>query len=214
MTLAAGFCHAIQRTGWVVSTTDVYYPGMVDTVADSGMFFLGMHKGASVDKNPIDVTFLPVAQLKSPGLFSYAPFNKREHAFSLSPHHADFPSLGCVASASIATAKPTHPHRAKCTYTIHRKGNDTMVSAGAGVYDISGLYPPFCSSNSNGSASTFDVKFEDKSASFIRPVLAYEVVCCFRLSNNDPCDLPARNVLSVGLRRAIHRFSRLLLMPP
>ena len=149
MTLAAGFCHAIQRTGWVVSTTDVYYPGMVDTVADSGMFFLGIHKGASEDQSPINVTFPSASQPKSLASCVYAPFNKREHAVSLSPHHSEFPSSGCVASPPVATATSTRPNRAKCTYTIHRAGDDKMVSASAGVYDISGLCQPFCSSNSN-----------------------------------------------------------------
>ena len=47
LVLAAGFRRAIQRTGLVVSVTGDYYPSMGDTVADSGMFYLGIHKGAS-----------------------------------------------------------------------------------------------------------------------------------------------------------------------
>ena len=184
LVLAAGFRRAIQRTGWVVSVTDIYYPDMGDAVADSGMFFLGIHKGASENKSPINVTFPPASQPKSLASFVYAPFNKREHAVSLSPHHPDFASSGCVSSPPVATATPTRQHRAKCTCTLHRNGDDKMVSAGAGVYDISGLCPPFCSSNSNAFASTFGIEFEDDDATFIRPVSAYEVACCFQLSND------------------------------
>ena len=58
------------------------------------------------------------------------------------------------------------------------------VTAGAGVYDTSGLCPPFCSANSNVFGSTFGLRFEVDDAEYIRPVSAYEVACCFRLDNN------------------------------
>ena len=149
-TLAFGFRRAVQRTGWVMSTTDVYYPHMGDTVADSGTFFIGIHKGASADQSPIQVTFPPAAQPMSLASFIYAPFNTREHAISLSPHHKDFAASGCVASGPVTAATPTQAHRAKCVCNLHRKGDDTQVAVGEGVDDT--LSPPFCSSNSNAIA--------------------------------------------------------------
>jgi hypothetical protein len=102
----------------------------------------------------------------------------------LSPHHGDFSASGCVASGPVIAATPTHAHRAKCVCNLHRKGDDTQVAAGAGVYDTSGLCSPFCSSNSNAFASTFGVEFAAEDTTFIRPVSAYEVACCFRLEND------------------------------
>lgn len=39
MTPAEGFRRAIQRAGWTISKVDVYYPGLGNTIADSGTFF-------------------------------------------------------------------------------------------------------------------------------------------------------------------------------
>ena len=69
---------------------DVYYPHMGDAIADSGTFFIGIHKGASADHSPIRVTFPPAVQPMSLTSIVYAPFNTREHVISLSPHHRDF----------------------------------------------------------------------------------------------------------------------------
>ena len=77
MTMAVGFRHAVQRTGWTFSTTDVYYPDVGDTVADSGTFFVGVHKQASMDHSAIAVPFPPATKPKPLASFVYAPFDKK-----------------------------------------------------------------------------------------------------------------------------------------
>ena len=47
MTLACGLRQKIQRTGWIISTNDVYYPDLGYTVADSGTLLIGIHKPGS-----------------------------------------------------------------------------------------------------------------------------------------------------------------------
>ena len=55
MVLASSFRRAVQRTGWIMSTTDAYFPDAGDTLADSGTFFIGIHKGSTADHNPVNV---------------------------------------------------------------------------------------------------------------------------------------------------------------
>ena len=38
MKLTAGFHRVVQRTGWVLTTVDVYYLDIGDTIADAGTF--------------------------------------------------------------------------------------------------------------------------------------------------------------------------------
>ena len=91
-----------------------------------------------------------------------------------------------LAPESVAT--PLRQHRAKRVCSIYRKSDDTNISAGAGVYDLDGLCPPFFPSNSNAFGSTFGIEFEGEEAGkptqFVRPFSAFEVVSCFRLEEN------------------------------
>ena len=74
--------------------------------------------------------------------------------------------------------------RAKCSYYLHRPGDDKEVIAGAGVYSGTGLCPPFVASNTNMFGSTFGMEFELDGKLCVRPVSAYEIASCFGLGND------------------------------
>ena len=92
MTLACGPRGAIQQTGWIISTNDVYYPDIEDTVSVSGNFFIGIQKGRTASHAPVCVVFPPITKPKPLDLFIFAQFNKREYAVSVSRHHEHFSS--------------------------------------------------------------------------------------------------------------------------
>ena len=62
--------------------------------------------------------------------------------------------------------------------------DDKGISAGSGVYCVSGLCPPFCASNNNAFASTFGIEFEADGSKYVRPISAYEVASCFILDKD------------------------------
>ena len=130
---------AIQRTGWILSTNDVYYPDIGDTVADSGTFFIGSQKGSTSFHDLVRVVFPPIKKPKPLASLIYALFNMREYAVSVSHHHEDFSSSGCFSKDPVTTTTPARPYWDKCIDNIHRSGKNIGVSAGAGVYEISGL---------------------------------------------------------------------------
>ena len=99
-------------------------------------------------------------------------------------HHKDFYSSGCFASDPVTTATPTRPYRDKCIYNIHCSGENLGISSRAGVYELSGLCPPFCASNSNVFVSTFGVEYEADGVTIVRPISAYEIACCFRIDSD------------------------------
>ena len=141
--LADGFRRAAEREGWTLTSTEAYYPDMGDSVADSGTFFVGNHRGATSIREPIRVVPPPASQPHSLVSFLYAPFNSREHAVCLSWRHEDFKYSGCKMLAPESVATPLRQHRAKRVCSIYRQGDDTNISAEAGVYDLAGLCPPF-----------------------------------------------------------------------
>ena len=184
MTLDCGLRRAIQQTGWILSTNDVYYSYLGDTVANYDTFFIGIHKGSTAFQYPFRVVFPPITKPKPLASFIYALFNRREYAVSVYSHHEDFSSYGCFDSYPVTTATTTRPYWEKYIYNIHHSGKNIGIFAGAGVYDISGLCPPFCASNSNMFAFTFGVYYEADGVTLVRPIPTYEIACCFRLDSD------------------------------
>ena len=60
--LAQNFQRSIKRAGWIVSSTSIYYPDLGDSVADKGLFFVGIHKGATNDHAPIRIAMPPLVR--------------------------------------------------------------------------------------------------------------------------------------------------------
>ena len=180
MALANSFKKSLQRSGWLMSSTDIYYPDVGDTIADSAAFMLGIHKAATGNHTPIRVAMPPIVHPDPLASFVYKPFNSKEYAISLARHQPDFDSSGCTVMDPVPTVSHTKDQRAKCIYHLHRACDDKGVSAGSGVYCLSGLCPPFCASNNNVFASTFGIEFDVDEDKFVRPVSAYEVTSCFK----------------------------------
>ena len=119
MTLACGLCRAIQQTGWILSTNDVYYLYLGDTVVDSGTFFIVIHKGSAVSHAPVRVFFSPITKTKPLDSFIYATFNKWEYSVSVCCHHEDLYSYGFLLLDTVTMLNPTRPYQDKCIYNIH-----------------------------------------------------------------------------------------------
>ena len=178
--LVSGFRRATQRRGWNVSSVDVYYLDLGDSVADSGMFLLAVHKNASIVRKGLKVKIPPSVSPLSLAYFLYKPFNVKE--FSLSPARLQngFENSEFTAQDPISTAAPTKNQRAKCIYYLHHPGVDSNIIAGAGVYSDADFCPPVWASGSNAFVSTFGVETEIDNELFVRPGSGYEVACCFR----------------------------------
>ena len=182
--LAKGFTRAIQRTGWIVTTVHTYYPDLGDSIADEGFFLLAMHKGASSIREKMVTKTPPTVTPMRLSYFMYKPFNKKEFCVSLARYQDGFSETGFSAQDPVSIETATRVQRAKCSYYLHRPGDDKEVIAGASVYSDHGLCPPFVASNTNVFGSTFGVEFELDSKVFVRSVATYEIASCFRLGND------------------------------
>ena len=162
----------------------MYYPDLGDTVANSGTFFIVIHKVSTEFHAPFRVVFPPITKSNPLASFNDSSFNRQGYSVSVSRHHEDFSSYGFFASDPVTTATSTRPYWGKFIYNIHHSGNNLGFSAAAGVYDIFGICPPFCASNSNVFASTFGVDYEADGVTLVRTISAYEITCCFRIDSD------------------------------
>jgi hypothetical protein len=167
-----------------MASTDIYYPDMGDSVADTGIFLVGFHKASTKDHTKLNIAMPSVIRPQPLASFVYKPFNSKEYSVSLARNHPDFESTGCTTMDPVSTITHTKDQRAKCIYQLHRSADDKNISAGSGVYCLTGLCPPFCATNTNVFASTFGIEFVVEEDTYVRPVSAYEYASCLRLDRD------------------------------
>ena len=184
MALAKSFRRSTGRAGWLISSTDVYFPQFGDSLAEGSTVYVGVHRGCTANHDNIRIAFPPPTVPKPLASFLYTPFNNKTHAVSLARSHADFASTGCLASAPPPPATSMHQYREKRLYLLHRSGDNTHVAAGSGVYDTDGLCPPLCSPNTNIFGGNFGIEFQDDTTTYIRPIASYEIARCYRLHDD------------------------------
>ena len=64
--LAGGFCRACYYTGLSVASTEIYYPDFGDSLANSGTFLIGVHKGTTGDASHVRIQTPPQLPQASP----------------------------------------------------------------------------------------------------------------------------------------------------
>jgi hypothetical protein len=184
MSHARAFRRSLVRDNWIFSSTDAYYPDYGDSIGAFATFFLAVHKQASQNSGKI---ICPTPPSKAPmplAAFIHLPFHSKQFATAPERSHPDFASGNFSSSAPPADAFTAKQYRPMRLYDIHRSFDSKAVTAGAGVYNVDGLCPPFSSPNSNMFASTFGIEFVVGSDTFVRPFCAYEYASCYRMTND------------------------------
>ena len=60
MAIICSFRNTIQQTGWLLTSTYIYYPDVGDSVVDSGIFLVGFHKAATSYHSHLGIAMPPV----------------------------------------------------------------------------------------------------------------------------------------------------------
>jgi hypothetical protein len=84
------FSSNLKSNGWVLSSTDVFYPDLGDTIAGSCCLIIAIHSSCTSTVNPLLLKWLPSVPTHLLGEFIWEPFNWPEHAISLARDNADF----------------------------------------------------------------------------------------------------------------------------
>ena len=178
------FVRSVARSGWVVSRQGVYYPDFGDSIADQGTFLIGIHRTTTAKPAAIRLPTPPATPSKRLADHIYLPFNQLSMCVCPARSNTEFSAHQMSASDPIVAETHLRTSRARRIYNLHRPGDNASVTAGAGVYSLDGLCPPFSSPNSNIFASTFGIEIDIEEKSYVRPISSYEMTLAFRLDKN------------------------------
>lgn len=178
------FVRSTSRYGWTVTRQRLYYPDFGDSIADSSTFLFGVHRSTSESRAAVQLPTPPAAEPKKLADFVYPPFNQLPMCVSPARTETGFADQQLHASDPIVAETHLRTSRARRIYNLHRPGDNASITAGAGVYSLDGLCPPFSSPNANIFGSTFGIEVSVGDSQMVRPISSYEVASTYRLDRN------------------------------
>ena len=183
------FRKELELNHWKVSTQQVSYNNIGDTVADHCVIIIAIHKSCENNSDSLILVTPPVIPPKPISAFLYTPFNRPDHSVSLGRNDNEFnKDESCIMT--VTTPKddllnPATTPTVKVSYFLHRPHTDISVVAGASVLSVDGLCPPFdASPNSNIFQHLFGIEFKHDDKIYVRPISLHEFASCFQLTEN------------------------------
>jgi hypothetical protein len=137
------FSANLKSNGWVLSSTDVFYPNLGDTIAGSCCLIIAIHSSCTSTVNPLLLKRPPLVPTHPIGEFIWEPFNRPEHAISLAHNDADFDKQDTQLKVSTIKSMPNNDRGIIIKYSIHRPDSDNTVLVGLEVISVDGLCPAF-----------------------------------------------------------------------
>jgi hypothetical protein len=178
------FIKGLEAAHWKVTSREVLYPEIGDSVADSSLVISAVHSSCSSSVEPIILKTPPSTNPSPIGLFIWEPFNRPEHSLCYGRHDGNFnKDDDCKMTVSIPKpAISTNSPSPVIKYHIHRHDADGSILAGSSVLSTDSLCPPFdACPNRNIFQQFFGIEFHFKGHTYVRAISAYEFTCCFRL---------------------------------
>ncbi len=178
------FIRGLTTAHWKVSSRDVSYVEIGNSVVDSCTLIIAVHSSSTSVVEPIVLKMPPTVQPKPIALYLWEPFNRPDHSLSLGHDDNEFnkdESLKMIGSAPKQAELDSIPH-VVIQYTMHRAGKDAIILAGLSVISISGLYPPFeACPNRNLFQHFFGIEFQFDGHTYVRAISTFEFARCFNL---------------------------------
>jgi hypothetical protein len=166
---------------WKVSSWEVSYTKMGDTIANSCSIIMAVHSSCASTVKPINLKTPPVLNPKPNGSFIWEPFNWIKHSLSPGCDDVDFD-----ASKMISTIpKPVtsqQSSRIMVKYHLHRANSEATILDGSSVLSTGGLCPPFESCpNRNLFQQFFGIEFIHDGHMHVHAISTCKFACCFNL---------------------------------
>ncbi len=170
----------LKSNGWVLSTTDVFYPDLGDTIPGSYHLIIDIHSSCASMVNPLLLKRPPSVLTRPIGKFIWEPFNRPEHAISLACNNADFDKQDTQLKVSTLKLTPNNDRSIIIKYSIHRPDSNDTVLVGSEVISVDGLCPAFNACPNLNIFQTYSgLKFNHDGHSYIQAISSYKFVCCF-----------------------------------
>jgi hypothetical protein len=77
------FSTNLKLKGWILSSTDVHYPDLGNTIAGGCSIITAVHSSCASTVEPLQLKRPPLVPPRPLGKFIWEPFNQKEHAILL-----------------------------------------------------------------------------------------------------------------------------------
>jgi hypothetical protein len=175
----SAFTQGLTAANWKVSSREVSYKDIGDSIANSCTIIIAIHSSCSSDVTPITLK-TPVTP-RPIGSFIWEPFNRIKHL--LSPGRND---KGFDSAKMIATIPKPIEGQQSCgvmtKYHLHCANLDATILAGSSVLSSGGLCLPFKSCpNRNLFQQFLGIEFIHDGHTHVCAISTYEFARCFGL---------------------------------
>jgi hypothetical protein len=155
------FISNLTSCGWVLSTTKCTFPDLGDSVVGILSIIVGIHDSTQSKVAPLEFRFPPSPKPLPLAAYIWTPFDKRDFAADI--------GTGLVATTPSESVLASHHKKSKPMYYLHAGGADATVLAGAAVFPLDSLCPPFDESpNSNIFCDWFGVELHADGHTHVR----------------------------------------------
>ena len=170
---------------FLISTTKFLFPDLGDSVVGMVSIIMGIHDSTQSRVEQLTFRFPPSPQPLPLAAYIWQPFNKREYAVFLSMNDNSFAAdigTGTTATIPSNSVLESFPEKSRPIYFLHTRDGDSTVLAGAAVYPLDSLCPPFNGSpNSNLFPNRFGIEFHADNHTHVRAISPFEFTSCFGL---------------------------------
>jgi hypothetical protein len=174
------FQSTLKSSGWIITSTNVFYPDLGGTVAGSCRVITAVHSSSASMVDPLLLKRPPPVSLHPLGEFLWEPFNQPKHAISLTCNNADFGKQENPLTASSPASTQDNSTGIIIKYFLHCPNSDISILVGSEVISADRLCPAFnACPNLNIFQHHFGIEFCHEGCSYIRATLPFEFACCF-----------------------------------
>ena len=182
------FIKSLSTLHWEVTTRQVSYPTIGDSVADSCTILTAIHLSCAPQVKPVMLAVPPTVKPLPLSHFIYEPFNRPEHSLCYGYLDAEFNNDDTPLANIMTVSKPTAAEKSSwpdinINYHLHRKGATLSSSSGSSVLSKDSLCPPYnhCSNN-NIFQQFFGIEFNHIGHTYVRTIFPHKFTRCFQLT--------------------------------
>jgi hypothetical protein len=162
------FSSNLRSNRWVISSTNVFYLDLGNTIAGSCHLIIAIHSSCAATVTLLLLKWPPLVPIRPLGEFIWEPFNRPEHAISLAHDDADFDKQDLQLKVSTHKSTTSKDSGIILKYSIHQPDSNNTVIVGSEVISVDGLCPAFnACPHSNIFQTYFGLKFHYNGHSYI-----------------------------------------------
>ena len=174
------FTGTLKRSSWVLSSLNISFPDIGDSVAGECRFIIGVHTSSTSVVEPLMLTMPPAISRKRVSDFLWEPFNKPDHAVSLGRTDDDFCRQDIRYHVCDPTTPSDYPPGVIVAYHLLHQAVDKGSLSGSAVLSPDSLCPAFdACPNTNMFGHFFGIEFHFGDHTHVRGISQFEFARCF-----------------------------------